>query len=220
VFVGDASHELRSPLALIRALAELLERGDLAPDQRSTAAELVAVTDEANALVEDLLLLARLSETDEPEPDAGRVDLADVASTTAERLRPLLEEHGSHLELALQAAPAAIPAFEAARIVRALIENVVAHTPVGTSVRLTTRQVGRRSTLCIEDSGPGVPDHDLERVFERFTQLDPARTPGASAGAGLGLAIVRAIASRRQGETVASRSRLGGLKVEVSLRAP
>lgn len=219
-FVGDASHELRSPLTLIRALAEVLERDpDLPAGAHATARDLVTATDEASALVGDLLALARMSDAPARAEDMDVTDLAEAARAALDQVRPGLEEHGSEVTQRLEMAPAAIPTAEAARLVRALLENVRAHTPPGTPVRLSTTRTARDSTLTVEDAGPGVPEPDLERIFERFTQLDPARTRGRGGTAGLGLAIVRAITERRGGRAVAERSPLGGLRVTVSLPA-
>ncbi len=218
-FIGDASHELRSPLTLMRALAELLQRGELEPDQRKTADELVAVTDEANALVDDLLVLARLSEDQAVDTSGSVTDLAQAAALACEQLRALLDRHGCHVEEDLHQAPTAIPEREAVRLVRALLENIIAHTPYGSHVRVTTRIHRGYALLSVEDDGPGVADNDFERIFDRFTQLNPARTPGEATGAGLGLAIVQAIVRRHHGFASAARSELGGLKVEVTLPA-
>lgn len=225
-FIGDASHELRSPVTLIRALAELLQRDDLTPDQRATATDLVAVADEAALLIDDLLALARLSEGDRADiPPGDATDLAVAAAVACDQMQSLLEAHDSEVGRHLEAAAAPLPAAEAVRIVRALLENVLSHTPPHTRVVVTTRSRAHRVELVVEDSGPGVPADSLDRIFERFTQLDTARTPGRreaegtrqGGGAGLGLAIVRAIAERRGGSARASRSPLGGLRVEVSL---
>ncbi|MGE0133712.1 MAG: sensor histidine kinase [Dehalococcoidia bacterium] len=216
-FIGDASHELRSPVTLIRALAELLQRGDLPADQRATASDLVAVADEASELIDDLLALARVSEEAQPAAAPVTVDLGRAAALACEQMAPLLEAHRTTVERRLAAAPAALAAAEAMRIARALLENVVTHTPPGTRVILTTGVAGHEARLAVEDDGPGVPPGDLDRIFERFTQLDAARTPGEAGGAGLGLAIVRGIAERRGGRATASASSLGGLRVEVTL---
>lgn len=216
-FIGDASHELRSPVTLMRVLAELLQRGRLDADQRAVTDQIVAVADEASDLIDQLLLLARLSEPDAEESACRHSDLADAAAVAAEQLAPLLAAHASAVEHHLDAADAALPEFEAVRVLRALLENVVAHTPPGTRVRITTRTEDDQAVLVVEDAGPGVPDADLARIFERFAQLNPARTPGeGAAGSGLGLAIVQAIAERRAGRATADRSALGGLAITVA----
>jgi signal transduction histidine kinase len=216
-FVGDASHELRSPLTLIRALAEVLQRGSLGDDQRRTVNQLVTVTDEASALVDDLLVLARAQEAGST---AGMTaDLAVAAHEVAERMQPVLYAHQISLDEDLQPAAARIADSDARRIVNALLENVVAHTPAETRVRIRTRRTGGDALLSVSDSGPGVSDRELSRIFDRFTQIGAARTPGVGRGSGLGLAIVAAITSRWGGAAAARRADLGGLEVEVRLRA-
>ena len=178
---------------------------------------MVAVADEASDLIDQLLLLARLSEPATDDRARERTDLAHCAEVAVEQLGPLLAAHASEVERHLDVARAVMPELEAVRVVRALLENVVTHTPQGTRIRITTRIEGAEAVLVVEDAGPGVPAADLERIFERFTQLNPARTPGeGAAGSGLGLAIVEAIAERRAGRATAGRSTLGGLAVTVA----
>jgi signal transduction histidine kinase len=214
-FVGDASHELRSPLTLTRALGELLQRGSLDRDQRATVDQLIAVTDEASALVDDLLALAR-SET-MPEHDGGPTDLAELAAETLDRLAPLIEAHDCTVERELNPAAVRVSETEGRRVVQALLENVLMHTPTGSRARVRTRLAGGLAHLTVEDDGPGVPAEQLHRIFERFAQVNVARTPGEHGGAGLGLAIVDAIARRHGGQATARSSLLGGLEVEVEL---
>ena len=213
-FVGDASHELRSPLTLVRALGEVLQRSRLDADQRQTVEQLIAVTDEASGLVDDLLVLARAGEV----PAAGsqaESDLAVVAQDVIERMRPLLEAHGSDVGRALHAAPARVAEGDARRVVTALLDNVIAHTPAGTHLLVRTERVDQVAIIVVADDGPGVPDEQIERIFERFAQVGTARTPGVGHGAGLGLAIVAAVARRWGGRALARRADLGGLEVEV-----
>ncbi len=134
----------------------------------------------------------------------------------AGQLARLLEEHGSAVTLALQPVRVRARPSEVRRVVRALLENVLAHTPRGTPVRVASERRGNRGVVVVGDGGAGVPDAELARVFERFSQVNAARTPGRR-GAGLGLAIVRAIAERRGGSAAADRAPEGGLQVTVAL---
>lgn len=213
-FVGDASHELRSPLTLVRALGETLQRGRLDDDQREIVDQLIVVTDEASGLVDDLLVLAR----SEDAPASGahmQADLATVANDVLTRMLPLLEVHSCKVELTLEPAPARVVEADVRRIVTALFENVIAHNPAGTRVVVRTRRADTYAALTVADSGRGVPEEQMGRIFERFAQVGTARTPGAEHGAGLGLAIVAALARRWGGRATARRSELGGLEVEV-----
>jgi signal transduction histidine kinase len=219
-FVADASHELRSPLTLLRALGELFQRGNLDADQRATVDQLVGVTDEASTLVDDLLVLARSERPPAGDPDSlERDDLAETAREVVEEMRPLLDAHGTEVDLRLAPAPARIPPVEARRILRPLLDNIVAHTPPGTGARVETGLDGGSAVLVVADDGRGVAADRLERIFDRFEQGDRARTPGAAGGAGLGLAIVRALVERRGGATSAQAEPGGGLEVTVRLPA-
>jgi len=214
-FVADASHELRAPLTVIRTSADLLlRRGALAADQREAVTQIQDVTSEAGRLVEQLLQLARLEQ--EPAPDdAAHVDLAEVARRECARFEPQLTAHDSTVTLRLAPAEAALSADEAGRVLRVLLENVIAHTPAGTPVEVTTGIDAGHARLVVADSGPGVPAEQRAAIFERFARVDAARTPGT--GTGLGLAIVAAIARRRHGQVRAAASATGGLSVECTL---
>lgn len=166
-------------MTLIRALAELLQRDELTPDQRATTDDLVAVSDEASALIDDLLTLARLSEDGDAPAAPAATDLARAAGLACDRMGIRLGDHDSEVERHLEPAPALLSESEALRVVRVLIENVVAHTPPGTRLVVATSVDRHAARLLVEDDGPGVPAAELERIFERFTQLDAARTPGA-----------------------------------------
>lgn len=213
-FVADASHELRSPLAVIRASADLLLREPLPGPHRESVEEIRDVTQEAATLIDDLLELAR---AEGRTPGHAESDLSAEVTTVIEQMRAILERGGHAVSTVLVPAHAAIAGAEFRRIVRALLENVAAHTPDGTTVRVELAERGGNVVLSVEDNGPGIPDGQEGTVFERFARLDQARTPGTGHGAGLGLAIVRSLAERRGGSVAASRPAGGGLRVEVSL---
>lgn len=214
-FIADASHELRAPLAVIRTSADLLLRDAPSPSQRQALENLRDVTDEAASLVQDLLVLARLDRPRRRAPGTCRLDT--IAADAIEGLRPLLAGHESAVTVRLDPVSARIGDAEARRMLRALLENVVSHTPSGTAVEVETRARDGRARLVVRDHGPGVPAAALEQIFERFAQVETARTPGGRAGAGLGLAIVRAIARSADGEARARNIEGGGLEVEVTL---
>ena len=167
-------------------------------------------------LVDDLLTLARLDH-DRPRPSDERCDLGPVTADVLDQLQPLLAAHGAEVTRHLAGAGARWADLDARRVLRALIENVIAHTPAGTAVEVTTGLEGGFAVLRVRDYGPGVPLAALDTLFERFTRVDAARTPGS--GSGLGLAIVAGLV-RRSGGTVAARNAPGGgLEVEVRLPA-
>ena len=211
-FVADASHELRSPVTTLRVHAE----ATLAAPSRVPAPELAEVVlAEAlrlQALVDDLLLLAR---ADEHRPAAGGrpVDLDDVVFEEAARLRAA----GMQVDTAgvsggrVAGDPAALQ-----RVVRNLADNAARHARARVAFSLRTE--GRTVRLTVDDDGAGIPEAERERVFERFVRLDEARARDAG-GAGLGLAIVGEVVAAGGGTSRASISPLGGARLEIDLPA-
>jgi two-component system OmpR family sensor kinase len=194
-FVADASHELRTPLTSIQGYTELLRRGAFNdPESRDRALE--RVENEAtrmSAMVDDLLLLARL---DEGRPlDRSPVSLDRVATEAVEDAHALERDRPVTLDTAV--AVAVQGDRDALRqVAHNLVRNALAHTPAGTPVHVSAYTEGRSGVLTVRDEGPGMSAHDRERVFDRFYQGDAART---GSGTGLGLAIVLAIAEALDG---------------------
>ena len=190
-FVADASHELRTPLTSVLANLELLEE-ELSGEQRETAASALRSSRRMRRLVGDLLLLARA--------DAGRVaphmpvDLSEVVTEAASELEPVAGDH----EISVDApAGARVEGArdELHRLVLNLMENALRHTDPGTAVEATVERRNGEVVLSVEDDGPGIPDDQREKVFERFY-----RGSGEHSGSsGLGLSIVRAVAESHQG---------------------
>ncbi|MEU3493086.1 sensor histidine kinase [Kitasatospora cineracea] len=203
-FVADASHELRTPLAGIRGFAELHRMGALQDvDRAMDRIESEAVR--LGALVEDLLMLARL---DEERPlNLAPMDLRTLAADALHDLTAL--DPGRPVALtgpnglgSPQAAPVLGDEARLRQVVTNLVGNAVKHTPSGTAVRIG---VGRASGGClleVADQGPGLTQEQAALVFERFYRADAARTrlPGQSGGSGLGLAIASALVSAHDGE--------------------
>lgn len=187
-FVADASHEVRSPVAIIRQHAEVA----LAHPDRTTIDELartvLAEDLRVQHLVEDLLLLARTEERDARQARRA-VDLDDVVFEEASRIRAT-----SGLQVDLSAVSAGRVRGDGSRlhrVVRNLVDNAMRHAERNIVFSLVT--TGEQVVLSVSDDGAGVPDEDRERVFERFIRLDEARARD-DGGSGLGLAIVTAVA--------------------------
>jgi two-component system OmpR family sensor kinase len=214
-FVADASHELRTPLTVIRGQLEVLAR------QREVTTADVRHVDEVvrtevlrmERLVEDLLLLARADEGEllRPTPLDVRpffTELFDSLTLTAERRFEL----GDVPDGTLRADEDRL-----AQVVRNLARNAVEHTGPDGLVRLTVAARPRGWVeIAIEDDGPGIPPAQRDRVFDRFHRLDSARSRG-SGGAGLGLAIARAIVEAHGGRIAAGASPEGGARVAFEL---
>ncbi len=201
-FVADASHELRSPLAAIRATVEVgLEHPGLQSwDDASTA--VLAEADRLGTLVDDLLLLARSDEIGGPR-DHHDVDLDDIVMMEADRLRRL-----GHLVVSTDVAPTRVAGDrqQLDRLVRNLCDNAARYAV--SSVTLSLGIVDGWAVLTVHDDGPGVPVADRDRVFDRFVRLDPARDR-LSGGAGLGLAIVAEVARAHGGAASVQESATG-----------
>jgi two-component system OmpR family sensor kinase len=194
-FVADASHELRTPLTSIQGYTELLRRGAFDdPESRDRALERVEnETSRMSAMVDDLLLLARL---DEGRPlDRAAVALERVAAEAVEDARAVAPDRTIEFDAAR---PVAVMGDRDAlgQVAHNLVRNALSHTPPGTRVQVSARAQDGWGVLTVRDEGPGMPAHDRERVFDRFYRGDAART-GSSTG--LGLSIVAAIAEALDG---------------------
>ncbi|MGH3712968.1 MAG: sensor histidine kinase [Micromonosporaceae bacterium] len=201
-FVADAAHELRNPLASLRTQLEVAQRHGA---DAATLADLLAETQRLGRLVDDLLLLARADDAGPAgAPRAEPVELTELLATTVERLAeprvPVVVQPGETVVVRGDAR-------QLDRVLANLVDNAVRHA--ATRVTLAATSDGAYATVTVTDDGPGVPEADRERVFDRFTRLDDARDRDAG-GAGLGLAIVRELVRLHHG-TVQLRPRPDGL---------
>lgn len=216
VFVADASHELKTPLALIRADAEVHLRGLTDPDGRALIEDLLGETDRMSAVLSDLLVLARL--------DAGRLevarapfDLASAVCETAERFRARADAEGKRLKITAAADLRARGDDDrTGQILVALLDNALRFTPRGGMVRIVgEREVGR-VVVSVIDSGNGISPEHVGRVFDRFYRGEAARTREGG-GTGLGLAIARDLARAQGGELMVRRDEGGGALFRLEL---
>ncbi|MFE9424941.1 sensor histidine kinase [Kitasatospora sp. NPDC006697] len=208
--VADASHELRSPLAVLRNSLEVPLAHPERADWPAVVAGALVETERLQELADDLLLLARAEEAD----PAGEVDLHDlVAEQLAERAHT-----DPRTALRHELAEAVVPGREVlvGRLVRNLLDNAVRHAATTVTVRLRTADGW--AELTVDDDGPGIPAADRERVFDRFVRLDSARHRAAG-GAGLGLALVRTIAAGLGG-TAAAEEPPSGRGAHLVVRLP
>jgi signal transduction histidine kinase len=204
-FVADASHELRSPVASIRALLEVaLRRDDV--DWRQVARRVLDEDERLEGAVGELLDLARTEEAAAPPVD---VDLDDLVLEEASRVRPIPIDTSR-----VSAGRVVGDQRQLSRLVRNLLDNAARHarSRVAASVASGDGAVW----LTVDDDGPGIPAADRERVFDRFTRLDEGRGRDGG-GAGLGLAMVRAIAERHGGTVTIDDAPLGGARFVVRL---
>ena len=214
-FVADASHELRTPLTVIRGQLEVLARQpEVSPADVRHVDEVVRTEVlRMERLVDDLLLLARADEGElvRPQPldlRPAMTELFDALTLTADRRFELGELPDGVLRADQD---------RLAQVVRNLARNAIEHTAPGGLVRLTVAVRPRgRVELAIEDDGPGIPATQRDRVFDRFHRTDSARAR-REGGAGLGLAIARAIVDAHGGRIFAGVSPEGGARVAFEL---
>ncbi len=218
-FVADASHELRTPAALIRANAEVLEREDLVADNgRELLDDVIAEADRLGGLVGDLLQLAAWDQTilaviREP------LDVAEVARDTVRGATALAAERRVGLVVdAPGPAPALADRGRLVQLLVVLIDNAIDHSPAGGEVGVRVRVRADTIAVEVEDQGPGIPEAAREQIFEPFTRL-PGTTRHGSGGTGLGLAIARRIAEAHDGSVAAGSPPGGGARFTVILPA-
>ena len=215
-FVANASHELKTPVASIRAAAETLRDGAIndPPAAQRFTEQLEREAIRLSRIIADLLDLSRLESGGEMDEQV-RVDL--VATDEVERLQDMARARG----IALQANVRRVPLVEGsgrdlALLVRNLIDNAIRYTSTGGSVDVTVSASDDHVILRVEDTGIGIPQRELPRIFERFYRVDRARSRDTG-GTGLGLAIVKHVTENHGGD-VRVDSELGrGTTFEVRL---
>ncbi len=218
-FIADASHELKTPLALVRIGAEVMERDPTDPDNAEIVEDQLSEIDRMNALLSDLLVLARL--------DAGKLDAEDkpfdlsvITDETTGRFLKKAETEGVHLEIKVpESLPARGDPDKTAQILTALLDNAVRHTPEGGTVTISGRRLDSGVETTVADTGPGIPAGYLERIFDRFYRTDESRAR-AGGGTGLGLSIARDLARLQGGGLVAENAAGRGAVFRLRLPGP
>ncbi|HSO28843.1 MAG TPA: ATP-binding protein [Candidatus Sulfomarinibacteraceae bacterium] len=214
----SVSHDLRTPLATIRAAAGTLRPGSgLSPhDQRLSADAIDREVEYLNRLVTNLLDLSRI-EAGALRAGKEAFELDDVLGQALERLRPRLV--GLTLDAHLEAPPVSADPVLLDEAFTNIVENAVKHTPPGTLVRINAQHLGNGMVrLTIEDSGPGVPPAALPRLFDKFYRV-PGGARGSRSGTGIGLAVTRGLVEAMGGRVSVRRSELGGLAIDLDLPA-
>ncbi len=216
-FVADASHELRNPLAVLQGELELAAR----PGRN--LAELAAAVGRAHAeaerlarLTDDLLLLAR-SDEDRLSLRLERADIGALLGRSAERAGSRLAAAGVTVRVEVRARPyARVDQDRIRQAIDNLVGNALRFAPRGTVIVLAARVTGTDLDIEVRDDGPGFPAGFLPHAFERFARPDSGRSRG-DGGAGLGLAIVRAVAAAHGGVATAANRPGGGAVVRLHL---
>jgi signal transduction histidine kinase len=225
-FIANASHELKTPLTLIRADAEVLSRGiddpNKASENRELVDDLLGETDRMSAVLSDLLLLARL-DAEKVSVSREPFDLALVISETSERFAARARAEDKKLEVHHSGKlPARGDAPRTDQSLAALLDNALRFTPPGGTITVEGRITNKQVEAVVTDTGPGIAPESLDRIFERFYRADThsaarSRRPSGG-GTGLGLAIARDLV-RAQGGTLSAENIEGG-GARFTLRLP
>jgi histidine kinase len=216
--LGEVTHELRTPITVIRGQMEGLVDRVIEP----TDEVFVAVADEASRLqrlVDDLTTLSRADEGT-LEVELAELDLGALATAAAERLRPQFEHQGVTLVAETSGAQVRVDGDRdrLTQVVTNLLGNALGHTPPGGTVTVSSGRDGAVAWIDVTDTGSGIAPDDLDRVFERFYR-GPATRPAGGRGRGIGLTIARSIA-RAHGGDVSASSRGAGTGATFRLTVP
>ncbi len=199
-FVANVSHELKTPVGALALLAEATEEAADDPEAVSRfAGRMRQEAARLTVLVRDLITLTRIQSA-EPVTDARPVDIGAVVTEAIDRCRMKANKQGitlasgGHQDLYVLGDEDML-----VTALRNLIENAVAYSPERTRVVISTQRSGKKAEISVADQGIGIPERDLERIFERFYRVDPARSR-ATGGTGLGLAIVKHVTAAHGGK--------------------
>jgi two-component system, OmpR family, phosphate regulon sensor histidine kinase PhoR len=217
-FVANVSHELRTPLTAIRGYVEALSEDDTNADDKRRFLEIIGRhTQRMERLVKDLLRLARLDAGQETL-DVIPCDTRNLTETVVTDVAQAAEDREQEVEVTI--GPGAdIVRADPAKLhdaLRNLVANAITYSPEGSRIGIDVTAAGGRVTIAVSDRGPGIPDEDLTRVFERFYRVDKsrARDPG---GTGLGLAIVKHLIELHGGSVSVENRPEGGARFLITL---
>lgn len=194
-FVANVSHELRTPLTNVKGYIETLKNGAI--NDLKVAKEFLEIldqqTDKINNIINDLLLLSHL-ESGEANISLTAVDVSEVVRKVFESFRDRIEEKKLKLNIKIpsQLSPVKANRNYLEQVFNNLLDNAIKFTPAGGEINISARSLGNKVEMEVKDNGIGISQDDLERVFERFYQVDKERSP-ENKGTGLGLSIVKHI---------------------------
>jgi signal transduction histidine kinase len=215
-FVANASHELRTPLTLVRATAEVAQRGLPTDDARhGMLGDILSECDHMGRLVEDLLLLSRL-DSHALRLQRHPLEASELLTDVQRQVGRLAGEQRVRLDLGsvngrLLGDPARLR-----QVLLILLDNALRHTPAGGRVTLAAAPAGRSVEITVADTGTGIAPEHLPHLFDRFYRADPAR---GGEGTGLGLAIARSLITAQGGQISVHSQSGSGTTVTVRLPA-
>jgi signal transduction histidine kinase len=217
-FVANVSHELRTPLTAIRGYLEALSDSDATPEERQSFLDIIGRhAQRMERLVKDLLRLARLDAGQE-SVDLITCDTRSLADGVVSDLAPAAAARQQLLQVNVASGAEAVRADPAKLhdALRNLVANAITYAPEQTTIAVEADPVDGRVAISVSDQGPGIPETDLARVFERFYRVDKSRSrdPG---GTGLGLAIVKHLVELHGGEVRVENRAGGGARFTMTL---
>ena len=217
-FTADAAHELRTPLTAMRTTAELaLRRPRSSEEYKEALAQVVTISERMTQLADDLLMIARVDEAKSPT-SLDHIDLVRIIQSVLTDMEPVFAARHQQVSTGLPNEPALITgsAADILRMIGAIVENATKYTPSGGAIKITLGTTWDGYALEVTDSGPGIPDEALDRIFDRFYRVDPSRDRNTG-GYGLGLAIAKQIALAHAGSIEARPGADGGACLRVWL---
>jgi signal transduction histidine kinase len=213
-FVGNASHELRAPLTNIRGFLDAVLDGTAASseDQRRCLETASGEARRMTRIVEELLQLSRM-QAGVLEFDFGPVDLREIACHVLESFEPRLSARQVTASIEARGTPTVTAdGDKIAQVIVNLLDNALRYSPDRGQLLVSLQAEREGVRVAVADQGPGIPDANLNDIWERFHKVDPAR-PRSQPGAGLGLAIAREIIKRHGGEVFARNREEGGAEI-------
>ncbi len=217
-FTADASHELRTPVTVILSQTQATLARERSPNEyRETIEACQRAAQRMRALTEALLVLARIDAGQETS-NREEIDLSHISLQCSDLLRPLAKEHQIEIRTDLQPTKCLAQPQQIAQVISNIVINAILYNNKGGKVTITTNLDNEWAILTVADTGPGIQAEHLNRIFERFYRADKSRS-GAKAGAGLGLAISKAIVDAHGGALEVSTELGVGSVFTVSLPA-
>jgi signal transduction histidine kinase len=221
-FLGNAAHELKTPVAILKStLQSLLQKPRTAAEYEAGLGQALEDMERLEKLLHWMLRLARAEQwaQDAPQRDLQEINISNTCEEAIAGLRGLARSLNINLELKAESSLVCKADPEDLELVWVnLLENAIRYSPAGGTVNVKISRNNGRGTVVVEDHGPGIPEKDLPHIFERFRRADPSRTR-ETGGFGLGLAIAKALVEA-YGGTITPESTLGrGTRMTVTLPA-
>jgi two-component system sensor histidine kinase TctE len=202
-FVRDSAHQLRTPLAVLKAQVQSARRGDVPTDE--ALGEISATVERATTLANQMLSLAKVEQLRQ-QPESQTLDLGEAVRRIALDLSPLMADKALDVELSVADAPVLVRAHQwmLQELARNLLHNAIKHSPQGGALKVGVRAEGGHAVFVVSDEGPGISDELRQRLFAPFAAGD------VGSGSGLGLAICREIVQALDGSIALDNRDAGG----------